>query len=898
VTATIVTGLDPDGLPYTATLNGDRVPVRVQPDALLAYTPDQGAPVVAGPCGLELSFNLADPASVYAWLLGSTDVISIEGPGLIPDVPGDLILDDGGQPPPDDGEPTEPTTPDTTRPDDMTHQPGEGAAMADTSTIDPAETAPVVEVGPEDDGEMRLNFPIIVIEGLDTSDGRYLEPGSVSLRALPLTLHAQLESAHGGDQPGPSIAVGRVDTMTRRPGPEVISPRTGQPFPEGTFVWSGTGAVSTTATIDGNNVADWVRRKFLRGVSADLAGMDYDMIGADGMALDPDNPRRELVAHGAEFAGLTLVSIPAFGDCYAEVAGDTLTTMQPLPVEDLAELGLVASAVPSWRSPEVGDRVTLVAAADEGIPVRIPPDSVEQLAQVIGTADGQDPTAVATSVVEHIAQNWALEEPIGEDELPAADPGMTAAGDDIAAAPAQVAVTDTDPAGEGMPEDPQPCALGDGEPATMSLVYRDGDAYVPACDEHLQQARDELDAAGETIDEEVPIGPADDEDEPETDDEEEAPMVASGQTGPRGHASAVRDRTPVTAAAAPVDVFLDQVPTASDSGARPPLAWFTDPGLTEYTPITVDGRRVYGHIGPWNVRHIGIADKPVYLPKSRSGYRHFLRGGVRVEDRGAERIVAVGHLTASTRHAEDHLAAGATARHYDHSGYSWAYVAAGEDEFGVWVSGMLAPGVTDDQLTEALAHPPSGDWRNIDGNLELVGVLCVNVPGFGVDRARVASGQMVSLIASGEGRPRLLGHEIADADAVPVGFDPDQFADRVADRIEQRRAAAELATEHAALISELDATPDRFAELLEQVDTSAVDHAAVLAELDGAGEFLSKMPPQLQKEWLTGKVGARIAWGTPHAMTRCIAEAKKHNIPERERGGLCQNLKKIAEPGV
>jgi hypothetical protein len=46
----------------------------------------------------------------------------------------------------------------------------------------------------------------------------------------------------------------------------------------------------------------------------------------------------------------------------------------------------------------------------------------------------------------------------------------------------------------------------------------------------------------------------------------------------------------------------------------------------------------------------------------------------------------------------------------------------------------------------------SGDWRRIGGQLRLVGLLAVNVPGFPVPkmRARVASGEPQALVAAGK----------------------------------------------------------------------------------------------------------------------------------------------------
>ncbi len=54
-----------------------------------------------------------------------------------------------------------------------------------------------------------------------------------------------------------------------------------------------------------------------------------------------------------------------------------------------------------------------------------------------------------------------------------------------------------------------------------------------------------------------------------------------------------------------------------------------------------------------------------------------------------------------------------------------------------------------EQVRALRASAPSGDWRPINGALELVAVCQVNVPGFPIARARVASGQVYALVAAG-----------------------------------------------------------------------------------------------------------------------------------------------------
>lgn len=186
--------------------------------------------------------------------------------------------------------------------------------------------------------------------------------------------------------------------------------------------------------------------------------------------------------------------------------------------------------------------------------------------------------------------------------------------------------------------------------------------------------------------------------------------------------------------------------TAGGGPLFPPDEWFDDPKLKRPTPITVtaDGR-IYGHIAPWNVSHIGMppGTKP---PKSQSGYAYF-RTGVLQTDKG--RDVPVGQLTLAGGHAPLSAGAGDAVQHYDDTASAVADLACGEDVHGIWVSGGLRPGVTDEQIRALRASAPSGDWRPIDGSLELVAVCQVNTPGFPLARAMVASGELTALVAAG-----------------------------------------------------------------------------------------------------------------------------------------------------
>jgi hypothetical protein len=185
--------------------------------------------------------------------------------------------------------------------------------------------------------------------------------------------------------------------------------------------------------------------------------------------------------------------------------------------------------------------------------------------------------------------------------------------------------------------------------------------------------------------------------------------------------------------------------------ARPVLdgAWFTDPGLTGPTPVTVteDGR-VFGHLATWGTCHIGIQDACVTPPQSKAAYGYFRTGVVLTTDGE----VPVGSLTMDTGHAPLSYRARPAAAHYDNTGAVVADVAVGEDAYGIWVAGAMRPNLDADQVARFRASALSGDWRAIAGNLELVGALAVNVPGYPIPRpalaASAADGQ-TALVAAG-----------------------------------------------------------------------------------------------------------------------------------------------------
>lgn len=209
--------------------------------------------------------------------------------------------------------------------------------------------------------------------------------------------------------------------------------------------------------------------------------------------------------------------------------------------------------------------------------------------------------------------------------------------------------------------------------------------------------------------------------------------------------------------------------TASAAGMAPlapPREWFTDPGLTELTPLTVtaDGR-VFGHVAPWNQCHVGNSNRCI-LPPRGGDYSMFHLGTLTCDD-GSE--VSVGQITMDTGHAsaKPGTSARAALAHYDNTGTAVADVRVGEDSFGPWMAGAIRPDLSAEKLRAFRAAKVSGDWRPVNGHHELTGILTVNQPGFPVPRK-----DLVVVTASGvvvaAGVPTLSGGDGDTADPITL----------------------------------------------------------------------------------------------------------------------------------
>ena len=104
--------------------------------------------------------------------------------------------------------------------------------------------------------------------------------------------------------------------------------------------------------------------------------------------------------------------------------------------------------------------------------------------------------------------------------------------------------------------------------------------------------------------------------------------------------------------------------------------------------------------------------------------------------------------------------------HYDRTSSVGAFVRARDGKHGIYLTGAARSDLTPEGLRDMRANPPSGDWRGMNGSLELIGALAVGVPGFQTPQ--------VALTASGEGVEALIlpGYsEVIEVEVVEAGRD-------------------------------------------------------------------------------------------------------------------------------
>lgn len=187
--------------------------------------------------------------------------------------------------------------------------------------------------------------------------------------------------------------------------------------------------------------------------------------------------------------------------------------------------------------------------------------------------------------------------------------------------------------------------------------------------------------------------------------------------------------------AGPQDHETDAL-VASVGGQVFNVAFFKNPKLSGPTPLTIseDGR-VYGHVALWKscyqygegANAYATCTKP---PHSATNYSRF---HLHRANLGGGESINVGVLT----YGQGHVAKGglkASQENYADVATQAAKVIAGEDEFGIWVSGEILDSARDN-AHDLLDSPLSAHWEpdaDAANNLEMIAAHVVNVPGFAV----------------------------------------------------------------------------------------------------------------------------------------------------------------------
>lgn len=200
------------------------------------------------------------------------------------------------------------------------------------------------------------------------------------------------------------------------------------------------------------------------------------------------------------------------------------------------------------------------------------------------------------------------------------------------------------------------------------------------------------------------------------------------------------------------------VSSAHKNRPLPPVHYFDrhpDTGALVIEEPDENGfRRTYGYAGEWGVCHIGYDGQCVEVPEDPTGeYRDFHLGRTRVETADGPGYVNTGLITYKVDHrdAKRILTETAEQSHYDNIAHAWTAVRVGQDDRGVWFSGVVLPTVPEDDLVLIEASGQvSGEWKY--GAMR--GLQSVNIPGFAVLRSSAIhgdNGEVIALVASSTG---------------------------------------------------------------------------------------------------------------------------------------------------
>jgi hypothetical protein len=192
--------------------------------------------------------------------------------------------------------------------------------------------------------------------------------------------------------------------------------------------------------------------------------------------------------------------------------------------------------------------------------------------------------------------------------------------------------------------------------------------------------------------------------------------------------------------------------------AAPISAFLPEGELPGPTPFTVrDDGTVDGHLALWASCHVGYPG--CVKPPAEESFDFYNLGEVSTSDGNR---VPVGRVTVGSGHAGEGLSWRTASAYYDDSSTTVAVAHARRDRWGIRLPGSLVTDADGGKVDELRRSPLSGDWRKVNGALRLVAAHGVNVPGFPIPRALVASGEVQSMI---------IGFDVEDAAALILEAD-------------------------------------------------------------------------------------------------------------------------------
>jgi len=287
-------------------------------------------------------------------------------------------------------------------------EPPEFKASLDGAELAVTETEPGTPVVDGESGSREFEIPVMVIEGAWTGDRRWIDPGVLTWRDLPLPTMAITKTTMGHDDAELS---GKLTEIIRKDATEsgLIDPRTSEPYAEGTTYLAADGLFDSSEWA--TEIRRLVKEEFLRGVSVDLSDVTSDIVfvDQDGNEVDDvdffdwlfgpmdegdddvmDLEPAEKIRAG-RVMGVTICPFPAFEGAYVAipdglVAGAFVTTPEyieagpderwpsivNLDTPFKRPLGLVASSAPirppfKWfEDPHFGERVPSVNIDADG----------------------------------------------------------------------------------------------------------------------------------------------------------------------------------------------------------------------------------------------------------------------------------------------------------------------------------------------------------------------------------------------------------------------------------------------------------------------------------------------------------------------------------------------------